>query len=58
MFILYDTFGKEVLSRNLCGSIKTLLVNDIDLFNGIYYYSAIQSNKVIDRGKVAVVKGN
>ena len=58
MFILYDTFGKEVLSRNLCGSIKTLLVNDIDLFNGIYYYSTMQSNKVIDRGKIAVVKGN
>lgn len=56
LFILYDTFGKEVLRRNLYGSMKTLLVNNLELPSGIYFYSTSVQNKLVSQGKIAVVK--
>ncbi|MBL0047096.1 MAG: T9SS type A sorting domain-containing protein [Bacteroidetes bacterium] len=56
LFVLYDAYGKEVLRRNLYGAMHTLLVNYLELENGVYYYTVLLSNKIVDRGKVAVVR--
>ena len=41
-FVLYDSFGKEVLRKNLYGSFKNLLVHTEQLNNGIYFWRAVQ----------------
>lgn len=56
LFVLYDSFGKEVLRKNLYGTMQTLLVSDFELDNGLYYYIATVRNKIIDRGKLVIVK--
>ncbi|MBL0052598.1 MAG: T9SS type A sorting domain-containing protein [Bacteroidetes bacterium] len=37
LFVLYDSYGKEVLRKNLYGSFKNLLVHTEQLNNGIYF---------------------
>lgn len=56
LFVLYNGFGNEVLRRSLYGSMKTLLVHCEELVNGVYFYTSTVRNKIVDSGKVVVVK--
>ena len=56
LFVLYDSFGNEVLRRNLSCAMKTSLVRCDELVNGVYYYTSTVRNNIVDRGKVIVVK--
>jgi hypothetical protein len=56
LFVLYNALGHEVLRRSLYGTMKTLLVQCKELTNGVYFYTSTVSNKIVDRGKVVVVK--
>ena len=42
LFVLYDSYGKEVLRKNLYGTFKNLLVHSNKLANGIYFWRAVQ----------------
>ena len=42
LFVLYDSYGKEVLRKNLYGTFKNLLVHTEKLGNGIYFWRAVQ----------------
>ena len=41
LFVLYDSYGKEVLRKNLYGAFKNLLVHTEQLNNGIYFWRAV-----------------
>ncbi|MBK8847269.1 MAG: T9SS type A sorting domain-containing protein [Bacteroidetes bacterium] len=41
LFVLYDSYGKEVLRKNLYGSFKNLMVHTEQLNNGIYFWRAV-----------------
>ena len=41
LFVLYDSYGKEVLRKNLYGTFKNLLVHTEQLNNGIYFWRAV-----------------
>ncbi|MBL0051992.1 MAG: T9SS type A sorting domain-containing protein [Bacteroidetes bacterium] len=41
LFVLYDSYGKEVLRKNLYGTFKNLLVHTEQLNNGIYFCRAV-----------------
>jgi hypothetical protein len=56
LFVLHDSFGNEVLKRNLYGTMKTSLVHCDELMNGVYFFTSTVRNKVVDRGKIVVVK--
>jgi len=42
LFVLYDSYGKEVLHKNLYGTFKNLLVHTEQLNNGIYFWRAVK----------------
>lgn len=47
-FIIYDTFGKSVLRRNLIEASQQFIVNTTTLVNGIYYWKfQNQSGKLV-----------
>ncbi|MBK8845566.1 MAG: T9SS type A sorting domain-containing protein [Bacteroidetes bacterium] len=44
LFVLYDSYGKEVMRKNLYGSFKNLLVHTEQLDNGIYFWRVVSDN--------------
>ncbi len=55
LFVLYDSFGKEVLRKTLYGTTKHLLINTSALSDGIYY--GVASDGIIQKSvKVVVIK--
>lgn len=55
LFVLYDSFGKEVLRKTLYGTTKYLLINTSTLSNGVYYGEASDGIKK-ETVKVVVIK--
>ena len=59
LFVLYDSFGKEVLRKTLYGTTKHLLINTSGLSDGVYYgvASSETSEGIVQESvKVVVIK--
>ena len=56
LFVLYDSYGKEVLRKTLYGKFKNLLVHTDMLNNGVYFYSAtVKKAGVRETGKLVIL---
>jgi len=53
-FIVYDLFGKEVLTREL--KTEKQLIDISALKQGIYYYKIVNNGELTDGGKLVIVK--
>lgn len=56
LFVLYDSYGKEVLRKTLYGTFKNLLVATDMLSDGVYFYSAtVEKAGIRETGKLVIV---
>jgi hypothetical protein len=56
LFVLYDSYGKEVLRKTLYGTFKNLLVHTDMLSDGVYFYSAtVEKAGIREAGKLVIV---
>ncbi|MBK8845564.1 MAG: T9SS type A sorting domain-containing protein [Bacteroidetes bacterium] len=57
LFVLYDSYGNEVLRKNLYGTFKNLLVHTEQLNNGIYFWRVTSNkNERRESGKVVILR--
>lgn len=54
--IIYDLTGRKIKEYKLINEKYTLSISEGALKNGIYFYEIIIDNRVIDNGKIVIIK--
>ena len=55
-FKLYDITGKLILSKTIADNEGTLIINEQNLHNGVYFYHILVGEKTINTDKIVIIK--
>lgn len=53
---LYDITGKLISTKNMTENEGTLIINEQNLHNGVYFYHILVGEKTIKIDKIVIIK--